>query len=357
MREEEGNMVTNEDVLAALRQVQDPELGSDIVSLGMVKDVVVTGGEVRFSLALTSAACPLREQLKEAAQQAVALLPGVHSVKVNVREMNASEREALRQQIRSQRPRPNNVIGRVVAIMSGKGGVGKSTMTAFLAVALSRMGAAVGVLDADITGPSIPKMFFPAPPRPQVSEEGLVPPATRTGIKVMSINLLLPSEDQAVIWRGPLISAAIRQFYEEVAWGTLDYLLVDLPPGTSDASLTVMQSLPVSGVILVTSPQDLSSIVVRKAAAMAEQLGVPLLGVVENMAYLRCPHCGQEIAPFGQSHSVELAAALKTRLLGRLPLDPALSQCADEGRISSCLPEPFLPIAEAVRDSLDKGSK
>jgi len=345
-------MVDTAQVLSALAQVEDPELGRDIVSLGMVKDLRIREGEVSFTLALTTAACPLREQLLQRARRAVENLPGVSSVKVDVRSMTQAERQALSESLRRERPRPQNKIEHILAVMSGKGGVGKSTVTALLAVALQRSGASVGILDADITGPSIPKMFFPVPPRPQVGENGLVPPAAATGVRVMSINLLLPSEDQAVIWRGPLISAAIRQFYEEVAWGTLDYLLVDLPPGTSDASLTVMQSLPVEGVVMVTSPQALAGMVVRKAAAMAQQLSVPVLGIIENMAYLRCPHCGQEVQLFGPSHAAQLAAALNTKILGRLPLEAELSRCADEGRIAACLPEGFLPIALAIQQAL-----
>ena len=225
--------------------------------------------------------------------------------------------------------------------MSGKGGVGKSLVTGLLAVALRRSGYQVGVLDADITGPSIPKMFFPNGARPGSSPLAILPAETRTGIRVMSINLLLESEDQAVIWRGPLISGAIRQFWTEVLWGDLDYLVVDLPPGTSDASLTVLQSLPMSGVVLVTSPQDLAGMVVRKAAHMVGQVGVPLLGLVENMSYFVCPDTGKQHEIFGPSQAEEMAEQLGLSFLGRLPVDPKVATLCDTGQIEYYVGERF----------------
>ena len=208
-----------------------------------------------------------------------------------------------------------NDIAHVVAVLSGKGGVGKSSVAALLAVALRRREKRVGVLDADITGPSIP-MMFGLHKQPAMSPLGILPVETETGIKVMSINLLLQSEDQAVIWRGPLISNVIKQFWRDVVWGRLDYLVVDLPPGTSDASLTVMQSIPLSGVVLVTSPQDLAGMVVRKAAQMAQKMGAPIVGLVENMSYVTCPDCGKEIQVFGPSQAMQTATRLGVPLLG-----------------------------------------
>ena len=215
---------------------------------------------------------------------------------------------------------------------------------------LRRSGYQVGVLDADITGPSIPKMFFPNGARPGSSPLAILPAETRTGIRVMSINLLLESEDQAVIWRGPLISGAIRQFWTDVLWGELDYLVVDLPPGTSDASLTVLQSLPMSGVVLVTSPQDLAGMVVRKAAHMVGQVGVPLLGLVENMSYFACPDTGKQYEIFGPSHAEEMAAQLGLPFLGRLPIDPEVATLCDAGQVEFYGAEVFQPIADRIAE-------
>lgn len=227
-----------------------------------------------------------------------------------------------------------NRVDHVVAVMSGKGGVGKSSVSAMLAVALRRAGKRVGLLDADITGPSIPRMFG-LRQHPGMSPLGIVPPATARGIKVMSINLLLPQEDEAVIWRGPLIGSAIKQFWSDVYWGDLDILVIDLPPGTADAPLTVMQSIPLSGVIMVTTPQDLAGMVVRKAAKMAGQLRIPVLGLVENMAYVSCPTCGARIDVFGPSRAEHTAQLLGVPLLGSIPLDPQLAARCDAGEIES----------------------
>jgi len=230
--------------------------------------------------------------------------------------------------------------------MSGKGGVGKSLVSGLLAIALRREKHKVGILDADITGPSIPKMFFPDGVRLGMSPLGSTPPRSRTGIAVMSINLVLEQEDMAVIWRGPLISGAIKQFWGDIFWGTLDYLIVDLPPGTSDASLTVMQSLPMSGIVLVSSPQDLAGMVVRKAANMARQMQVPILGLVENMSYFECPDTGKRYEIFGPSHAEETAQRVGVPLLGRLPIDPEIARLCDAGRIEEYAGELFAPIAQ-----------
>lgn len=328
-------MLTIEAVRRALAQVVDPELRRNIVELGMVQDLRVEEGVVSFTLALTTLACPLRESLVEQAREAVLALDGVRDVQISLREMTPEERARIWQ---APRERESGVaahlnhIERVLAVMSGKGGVGKSSLAALLAVGMRRQGKRVGVLDADITGPSIPRMFGLSEP-PPLGPVGLLPAETRTGIKVMSINLLLPEEDEAVIWRGPLISGAIQQFWGDVLWGDLDVLIVDLPPGTSDAALTVLQSLPVSGILLVTSPQDLAGMVVRKAARMAEHLGVPILGLVENMAYVTCPKCGEQIEVFGPSQAIHTAAALGVPVLARLPLDPQLARLCDRGQV------------------------
>jgi Mrp family chromosome partitioning ATPase len=240
-----------------------------------------------------------------------------------------------------------NDISHVVAVLSGKGGVGKSSVAGLLAVALRRRKMRVGILDADITGPSIPTMFG-LHQQPSMSPLGILPVETETGIKVMSINLLLQSEDQAVIWRGPLIGGAIKQFWRDVAWGRLDYLVVDLPPGTSDASLTVMQSIPLSGVVLVTSPQDLAGMVVRKAAQMAFKMGAPIVGLVENMSYVTCPGCGKEIQVFGPSQAMRTAVRLGVPLLGQLPLDAELACRCDAGEIEGYETSRLDPVVEPL---------
>jgi Mrp family chromosome partitioning ATPase len=234
--------------------------------------------------------------------------------------------------------------------MSGKGGVGKSLVSSLLAIALRRGGHQVGVLDADITGPSIPRMFFPTRQWPKGGPLGILPVESKTGVKVMSINLLLQNEDQAVIWRGPLISGAIRQFWGDVVWGDLDYLIVDLPPGTSDAALTVMQSLPLSGTVLVTSPQGLADMVVKKAAQMAAQLNVPIMGLIENMSYVVCPDTGKKLEVFGPSKSAAMAKQLYVPLLGQLPIEPQIAELCDAGRIEDYPAEEFAPIAEKLAE-------
>jgi ATP-binding protein involved in chromosome partitioning len=226
--------------------------------------------------------------------------------------------------------------------------VGKSLVTGLLATSLRRLGHKVGILDADMTGPSIPKMFFQNGARPEASPFALLPPRTQTGIAIMSINLLLESEDQAVIWRGPLISNAIKQFWTDVLWGDLDYLLVDLPPGTSDASLTVLQSLPMSGVVLVTSPQSLAGMVVRKAAHMVRDLGVPILGLLENMSYFVCPETGSHHEIFGPSNPEVFASELGMQFLGCLPIDPVITTLCDQGEVERYPGDLFEPIARRI---------
>ncbi len=240
-----------------------------------------------------------------------------------------------------------NRIDHVIAVMSGKGGVGKSSVAAMLAVVLRREGKNVGLLDADITGPSIPHMFGLRQP-PTVSPLGIVPPQSAKGIKVMSINLLLSKEDEAIIWRGPLIGGTIKQFWADVYWGDLHTLVIDLPPGTADAPLTVMQSIPLSAVLMVTSPQDLAGMVVRKAANMATQLKVPILGLVENMSYVACPGCGARIDVFGPSRAEDTAQRLGIPFLGRIPLDPELATHCDAGEIERYGSEALAPIVTQV---------
>ncbi len=223
-------------------------------------------------------------------------------------------------------------IKHVIGVMSGKGGVGKSSVTALLALALQKAGYQVGILDADITGPSIPRLFG-VRRSPESTGNGIMAAATPGGTRIMSLNLLLPHEDDPVIWRGPLISSAVKQFWTDVIWGDLDYLLVDLPPGTGDSPLTVLQSLPLDGLVIVSSPQELAQMVVRKAVKMAEHMNVKILGLVENMSYAVCPDCGKEISVFGPSRAEAAAAAAGIPLLGILPLDPEFTAYCDHGQV------------------------
>ncbi len=259
-------------------------------------------------------------------------------------EMKAMEQPSLAEQA--------NKISRVVGVMSGKGGVGKSLVTGLLASALNNEGHKVGILDADITGPSIPKMFG-VTDRPDASELGIFAAETESGIKVVSINLFLNRPDDAVIWRGPMISNTIKQFWSEVFWGDLDYLLVDLPPGTADAPLTVMQSIPLDCVVIVTSPQDLAAMVVRKAINMCRQLEVPILGLVQNMAYLDCPSCSERIYPFGKTDGEALAAGMGIPYLLDIPIDPHISRLADEGMIERYGANPFACKVTAITNSIE----
>lgn len=222
-------------------------------------------------------------------------------------------------------------VNKVIAVMSGKGGVGKSLVTSSLAVKLKKKGYKVGILDADITGPSIPKMFG-LNETANGDGNGLYPVETSSGIKVMSVNLLLEDEEEPVIWRGPVISSVVKQFWSDVYWGELDYLLIDMPPGTGDVPLTVFQSIPVDGAIIVTSPQDLVRLIVKKAYNMAVKMDIPVMGIVENYSYIECPDCGKKISVFGESKIDEIASEIGVEVLGKLPIVPAIAKLADEGR-------------------------
>ena len=243
---------------------------------------------------------------------------------------------------------PKSTVNKVIAVVSGKGGVGKSTVTAMLAVAMARQGKRVGVLDADITGPSAPTAFGVTECQ-GANEDGLYPALTRGGIQVMSINLLLDNPADPVVWRGPVIAGAVKQFWTDVIWEDVDYLFVDMPPGTGDVPLTVFQSLPVDGIVIVTSPQDLVSMIVSKAVKMAEMMHIPVLGFVENYSYLECPDCGKRISVFGQSHLDEIAAKFGLPVLARLPIDPAVAQAYDNGMMETVNTDALAQVVEAVR--------
>lgn len=275
------------------------------------------------------------------------------------------DKEALRKEIdaalhgKKKEPQPpagfelnqHSSVKHVIGVVSGKGGVGKSFVTGILATNLARAGKRVGILDGDITGPSIPRMFGISDERSYGVEEQLIPIEDANGIKIMSANLVLQNETDPVLWRGPVVAGAIQQFYSQCNWGDLDYLLIDMPPGTGDVALTVFQSLPVEGVVIVSSPQDLVQMVVGKAVRMAEMMHVPVLGLIENMAYITCPHCDERIEPYGPSKLAETAAAFNLKPLGQLPMDATFAQIADKGTFSSELPEGLVP--DATQSVLD----
>jgi len=310
-------MPSVEQVRESLERVLLPGAMRSLVKLNLVRQVAVSDRRVDIVFASAALDTWAQDWVRTKVSESVKTLPGVEEVGIDFVDA---------------RPKEINEIRQVIAVMSGKGGVGKSLVASLTAVALKRRGYEVGILDADITGPSIPRMFG-LTARPGGSESGILPVSSKSGIEVMSINLLLPSEDDAVIWRGPLIGKAITQFWEEVLWGKLDYLVVDLPPGTADAPLTVLQTLPISGIIIVFTPQDLTAMVVRKAVNMARQMGKSILGVVENMSYLYVPEIDKRIEIFGRSRGQEMARAAGAPLLGQLPIDPQLARLCDEGNI------------------------
>lgn|SRR5699024_544782 len=253
-----------------------------------------------------------------------------------------------RQGPQHEAPNPNSSVKKVIGVVSGKGGVGKSMTSALLACAMRRRGYHCGILDADITGPSIPKLFG-IHGRAMADSQGCWPIQSRMGIDVMSINLLVENEEDPVVWRGPVIAGAVKQFWTDVVWKDVDFLFVDMPPGTGDVPLTVFQSLPVDGIIVVASPQELVSMIVAKAVNMAQMMNIPILGIIENMSYLVCPDCGRHISLFGESHVEQIAAKHGLKVLAKMPIDPQLAQLADEGRIEAYGGEYLEGAADAVQ--------
>jgi Mrp family chromosome partitioning ATPase len=331
-------MTTKEQIEQALIEVLVPGVGRSIVQLNMIRGIETVDNTVKITLADTALSPDSQDWVRTKTKAVVEGLPEVNKVEVEFIECKPTEL---------------NQINHVIAVMSGKGGVGKSLIASLTAVALNRQGNEVGILDADLTGPSIPKMFGIST-RPGGSDTGILPVISRSGIEIISINLLLPQEDDAVIWRGPLISKAITQFWEEVVWGRLEYLVVDLPPGTADASLTVMQTLPISGTIIVFTPQDLTAMVVRKAVNMIHKMDKVILGVVENMSYLYIPEIDKRIELFGKSRGEEMARVANAPLLGQLPIDPELARLCDEGTIESYNSDAFVTLSQAFVQALPK---
>lgn len=348
-------MVTKEDVMTSLKDVMDPELHIPIVNLQMIKNIEINGDRIKVLVALTVGGCPLSKTISDDVQHAVMKLNDVNAVDVETTVMTKQELEELRNSIKARMSTqsakqksgamPPGIdrlerkgVRNVIAVMSGKGGVGKSFVTSLLAVELNKLGYKVGILDADITGPSIAKMFGLKGPLFVSADKQVLPATSKTGIKVVSMNLILEEPQMPVIVRGPIVNSVIRQMFQDIDWGELHFLLVDLPPGTSDAPLTVFQSLPLQGVVVVTTPQDLALMVVGKAINMAKTLSeqiasVKILGLIENMSFAVCPHCGEKWEIFGHGKSQDAAKKAGIPYLGSVPIDSEIAKLADEGKI------------------------
>ncbi len=316
--------VTEEEILKTLKTVQDPDLHRDIVSLGFVKDIKINNGTVHFNLELTTPACPVKDQLKQECETKIKNLPGVSHVEINMTSQVRSRPEYGTSAVLPQ-------VKNVVAIASGKGGVGKSTVTANLALALAKTGAKVGLLDCDVYGPSMPLMFGLTGQQPNVTPEQKILPLNAYGISLMSIGFL-STEKTPVIWRGPMVHQILQQFLTRVVWGELDYLLLDLPPGTGDAQLTLTQTAAISGAVIVTTPQEVRLIDARKGLQMVEKVNVPVLGLIENMSYFSCPDCGKVVNIFKRGGGDRMSQELGVPLLGEIPIDPEIVETGDQGK-------------------------
>jgi ATP-binding protein involved in chromosome partitioning len=332
-------MLTETTIIDALRSVQEPELGRDIVTLDMVKDVVIDGTDVSLTIQLTTPACPMKDEIEANVHSALRDL-GAASVDLT---WSAMVRRASPVRAENLIPGVRNLI----AVASGKGGVGKSSVAVNLATALALEGASVGLLDADITGPNVPLMMG-LDGAPAASPGGKIQPLERYGVKVISIAFFVP-EGQPIVWRGPLVGGAISQFLRDVEWGELDYLVVDMPPGTSDAQLTLAQTVPISGALLVTTPQDVALTDVEKALAMFRRLSVPIVGIVENMTAFVCPHCGEETEVFGRGGGQRFAQRHEIHYFGGIPLDVKVRQGGDAGIPAVAQREPG-PAALVMRE-------
>ncbi|NLX22292.1 MAG: Mrp/NBP35 family ATP-binding protein [Phycisphaerae bacterium] len=329
--------LTKETVLDALRTVQDPELHKDLVTLDMIRNVAVCDGLVRVHVELTTPACPLKDRMRSDVEAAVRRLDGVKQVEV---EFSAQVRRGVMQQ--ASLPGVKNIL----AIGAGKGGVGKSTVSVLTAIGLARAGAKVGLMDADVYGPSIPKMLGIENEKPAIVGEQIAP-VTAHGLKIMSIGFMLAPE-QAVIWRGPMIHGTIKQFLDQVDWGELDYLIVDLPPGTGDVPLTLSQSIPMTGAVVVCTPQDVALLDAMRAARMYQQLNVDVIGLVENMSYFIAPDTGKEYDLFGKGRVEKAAAKLNVPFLGSIPINIAVRVSGDTGTPEAVFEQSPQGVGEAV---------
>jgi ATP-binding protein involved in chromosome partitioning len=325
--------VTKEAVLSALRAVQDPDLHKDIVSLGFVKEVLVRDGDVDFTIELTTPACPVKDLMRDQARAAVSALPGVTSVEV---EMTAQVRSAMGP-LGGKEAIPG--VKNVIAVGAGKGGVGKTTVSVNLAVALAKMGSRVGIIDGDMYGPNVPIMMGLS--QSLTSHGGKIEPAERYGVQVISMGFLT-ADDAPIIWRGPMLHGAIQQFFRDANWHDLDYLIVDMPPGTGDVALSLSQIVPVAGAVLVTTPQTVALADTKRAVKMYQKLNIPTIGMIENMSYFACPGCGRETDLFGRGGGEKLAESMGVPFLGSVPLSEPVRSGGDAG----------VPIVLSAPDSI-----
>ena len=363
-------MISEKQIRDSLTNVMDPEIHMNIIELNMVKDVKINESKVDVLIALTVAGCPLADTIKKDVRNEVMKFEEVNEVNVETTVMTKEELDGLKitvQKNRGTQQSQDQLISRLekkknenlIAVVSGKGGVGKSSMTAILASELKRTGHNVGILDADVTGPSIAKIFG-VTKRLMKGKTGIIPAETESGLKLISVNLMLDNPEMPTVWRGPIINNLIRQLYTDVDWGDIDYLLIDLPPGTGDAPLTVFQSLPLSGIVLVSTPQDLSKMIVSKSANMAKMLKIPVLGLIENMSYLNCKHCGDKNFILGESRSEEFAERLDTELIARLPFETDIAELCDAGKIEEYqnkeISNTIEKIKNTIKEQKDKNS-
>ena len=333
-------------VLDALKVVRDPDLNRDIVSLGFVKDLRIEGGHVAFTIELTTPACPVKDQMRDQARAAVMQLPGVSAVDV---QLSAKVRQAVAGEGGRQAP-PG--VKNIIAVGAGKGGVGKTTVAVNLAIALAKCGGRVGIIDGDIYGPNVPIMLGM---KTQLATDGQkIIPAEKYGLKVISMGFLT-SDDAPIIWRGPMLHGALQQFFREVRWDSLDYLVVDLPPGTGDVSLSLSQTVPVAGAIVVTTPQQVSLADSRRAVAMYKKLNIPPLGIIENMSYFVCPTCEHESDIFGRGGGEKMAAELGIPFIGRIPIYQPIREGSDAG-IPLMISEPDSPAARAFMSAAERAA-
>jgi len=363
-------LISEKQIRDSLTNVMDPEIHMNIIELNMVKDVKINENKVDVLIALTVAGCPLADTIKKDVRNEVMKFEEVDEVNVETTVMTKEELDGLKitvQKNRGTQQSQDQLISRLekkrnenlIAVVSGKGGVGKSSMTALLASELKRSGYNVGILDADVTGPSIAKIFG-VTKRLMKGKNGIIPAETESGLKLISVNLMLDNPEMPTVWRGPIINNLIRQLYTDVDWGDIDYLLIDLPPGTGDAPLTVFQSLPLSGIVLVSTPQDLSKMIVSKSANMAKMLKIPVLGLIENMSYLNCKHCGDKNFILGESRSEEFAERLGTELIARLPFETDIAELCDAGKIEEYqnkeISNTIEKIKNTIKEQKDKNS-
>jgi ATP-binding protein involved in chromosome partitioning len=315
-------MVTVDQVLGALKKVIDPELHKDVVSMGMIKDVTINDDRIAFTLELTTPACPFNSDIEQDVRNAVANL-GVENLNLKV---TARVMEGRAISMDELLPGVKNIL----AVASGKGGVGKTTVAVNLALVLSKTGAKVGLLDADVYGPTVPLMLG-LKESPQVINNKIQPPIM-SGVKVISMGFFYEQSQQAGIYRGPIVSGIVKQFLTDVNWGDLDYLIIDLPPGTGDAPLTMAQTIPITGILIVTTPQEVAMNVAVKAVGMFNKLNIPIVGVIENMSYLQCPHCNEHIHIFGKGGGQKVSEQFNIPFIGEIPLHPHIMEGSDQGK-------------------------